>query len=55
MYSFVHGSSSPESGARHIKIFFPELVTVPRRPVNDTLPPRPHPVSAFNVISRSFG
>jgi len=26
MYSFVHGSSSPESGARHIKIFFPELV-----------------------------
>src|SRR6266849_6485611 len=26
--------------------------TVPRRPVNDTVPPRPHPVSAFNVISR---
>jgi hypothetical protein len=26
--------------------------TGPRRPVNDTVPPRPHPVSAFNVISR---
>ena len=26
--------------------------TVPRRPVSDTVPPRPHPVSAFNLISR---
>jgi hypothetical protein len=50
----VHGSSSPESGARQIKIFFPELVTVPRRPVKDTVPPPPQPVSAFNVIGRSF-
>jgi nucleoside diphosphate kinase len=26
MYNVVHGSNSPESGARQIKIFFPELV-----------------------------
>jgi len=40
-------------GRPAIKIFFLELVhPFSRLPVNDTVPPRQQPVSAFGVISR---
>jgi hypothetical protein len=53
MYAVVPGPRSPEPGERQIKIFFPELVTLfAPTSQNDTVPPPPQPVSAFNVISR---
>jgi hypothetical protein len=52
VYNIAHGCGSPESAGRQSRSTFWSSFTLSRRPLDDTVLPRPRPVSAVNVIQQ---